>query len=51
MEFLAQNQLYIVMLIVVGIWAGIFVYLSRLGGRIAKLEAAARQSRGEERTA
>ena len=38
MEFLAQNQLYLVMLIVVGIWVGVFLYLARLGGRIKKLE-------------
>jgi CcmD family protein len=47
-EFLAQNQLYIVMLIVVGIWAGIFFYLTRLGARITKLEAAGRSTRTEE---
>jgi hypothetical protein len=47
-EFLAHNQLYIVMLIVVGIWAGIFLYLTRLGARITKLEAAGRQTRKEE---
>lgn len=41
MEFLAHNQLYIVMFIVLGIWAGIFFYLWRLGGRIAKLETQA----------
>jgi CcmD family protein len=37
-EFLAQNQLYIVMLIVVGIWFGILVYLARMEARIKKLE-------------
>jgi CcmD family protein len=36
------------MLIVVGIWAGIFVYLARLGARISKLEAAGHQTRKEE---
>ena len=38
MEFLAQHQLYIVLIIVVGIWLGLFAYLFRLDGRIRKLE-------------
>lgn len=38
MEFLAQYQLYIVMVIVVGIWLGLYAYLHRLDGRIRKLE-------------
>ena len=38
MEFLAQNQLYIVLIIVVGIWLGLYAYLFRLDGRIRKLE-------------
>jgi hypothetical protein len=50
-EFLAQNQLYIVMVIVVGIWAGIWMYLSRLGSRIARLEAAAGRGKGQEKQA
>jgi CcmD family protein len=37
-EFLAEHQLYIVMIIVVGIWLGLFAYLFRLDGRIRKLE-------------
>ena len=38
MEFLAQHQLYIVLIIVVGIWLGLYAYLFRLDGRIRKLE-------------
>ena len=38
MEFLAQNQLYIVMIIVLAIWLGIYSYLFRLDSRIKKLE-------------
>ncbi|HMK37824.1 MAG TPA: CcmD family protein [Bacteroidota bacterium] len=38
MEFLAQNQLYIVMIIVLAIWLGIYVYLFRLDSRVKKLE-------------
>jgi CcmD family protein len=37
-EFLAEHQLYIVMIIVVGIWLGLFAYLWRLDGRLKKLE-------------
>jgi hypothetical protein len=37
-EFLAQHQLYIVLIIVVGIWFGLYAYLFRLDGRIRKLE-------------
>ena len=38
MEFLAQNQLYIVMIIVLAIWLGIYAYLFRLDSRVKKLE-------------
>ena len=38
MEFLAQNQLYIVMVIVLAIWLGLFAYLFRLASRRKKLE-------------
>jgi len=37
-EFLAQNQLYIVMIIVLAIWLGIYTYLFRLDSRVKKLE-------------
>jgi CcmD family protein len=37
-EFLAQHQLYIVLIIVVGIWLGLYAYLFRLDVRIRKLE-------------
>jgi CcmD family protein len=38
LDFLAQNQLFIVMAIVLVIWLGLYVYLFRLDGRIKKLE-------------
>ncbi len=38
MEFLSQNQLFIVMTIVLIIWAGIVWYLVRLDRRIKQLE-------------
>jgi CcmD family protein len=37
-DFLAQNQLYIVMIIVLAIWLGIYSYLFRLDARVKKLE-------------
>jgi CcmD family protein len=37
-DFLAQNQLYIVMIIVLAIWLGIYTYLFRLDSRLKKLE-------------
>lgn len=38
MDFLAQNQLYIVLIIVLAIWLGIYTYLFRLDSRVKKLE-------------
>ncbi|HTY11667.1 MAG TPA: CcmD family protein [Bacteroidota bacterium] len=43
MEFLAQNQLYIVMSIVLIIWFGFVFYLFRLDGKISKLEKSLRK--------
>jgi CcmD family protein len=37
-EFLSQNALYIVLLIVLICWVGIFTYLWRLDRKIARLE-------------
>jgi CcmD family protein len=38
MEFLAQNSMYIVLVITLIIWAGIFSYLFRLDTRIKEVE-------------
>ena len=38
MDFFAQNQLYIVMIIVLAIWLGLYAYLFRLDRRLRKLE-------------
>lgn len=43
MDFLAQNQLYIVMIIVLAIWLGIYTYLFRLDSRVKKLESQIRK--------
>lgn len=37
-EFLAANSLYIVMVIVLVVWAGILGYLYRIETRVRKLE-------------
>jgi CcmD family protein len=38
MEFFSQNALYIVLLIVLVIWFGIFGYLFMIGRRIRQME-------------
>ena len=38
MDFMSQNQLFIVMTIVLIIWAGIVWYLVRLDNRIKQME-------------
>lgn len=38
MEFFTQNQLFIVMTIILLIWAGIVLYLVRIDKRIKRLE-------------
>lgn len=40
MEFLAQNQLYIVLIVVLVIWTGLFIYLYRLDSKLSELEKA-----------
>ena len=46
LEFFSQNQMYIVLGIVLIVWAGIVMYLFRLDGRLGKLE---KSMNGEER--
>lgn len=38
MEFLSQNQMFIVLIIVLLIWGGIIWYLTRLDKRLKRLE-------------
>ncbi len=38
LDFMAQHQMYIVLGIVLLVWAGIVTYLVRLDGRLKKLE-------------
>jgi CcmD family protein len=37
-EFLEQNALYVVMLIVLMVWTGLFAYLLRIDKKIKELE-------------
>ena len=37
-DFLEKNSLYIVLLIAVIIWIGLFIYLFRIDGKLKKLE-------------
>jgi CcmD family protein len=37
-EFLSQNPLYVVLLVALVVWFGIFGYLNRLDARLKKLE-------------
>lgn len=37
-EFLNQNELYIVLIIVLVCWVGLFLYLLRLDKKLSKLE-------------
>ena len=38
-DFLTQNTLYIVLIIVLICWVGIFSYLMRIDNRLSRLEA------------
>ena len=38
LEFLTQQPLYVVLLVVLVVWLGIFSYLMRLDSRLKKLE-------------
>jgi CcmD family protein len=37
-EFLEQNSLFVVLLVVLMIWTGLFFYLLRIDKRVSKLE-------------
>lgn len=40
LEFFIQNSIYVVLVIVLIIWSGIFVYLLRLDRKLTELEKA-----------
>lgn len=37
-DFLSQNSLYVVLVICLAVWAGIYVFLHRLERKVKKLE-------------
>lgn len=37
-EFLSQNSLYIVLIVSLAVWAGIYLFLHRLDRKVKKLE-------------
>jgi CcmD family protein len=45
-DFLSQNALYVVLLIVLVVWLGVFLYLSRIDRRLKVLEDA--QKKGSQ---
>ncbi|MGC8653715.1 MAG: CcmD family protein [Candidatus Kryptoniota bacterium] len=49
-SFLDQHSLYVVLIIVLVIWAGIFLYLYRLDKRISKLYAKSGLNAGDLNT-
>jgi len=48
LEFLIQNSLYVVLIIVLIIWSGIFVYLLRLDKKLTELEKIVAEKEREE---
>ncbi len=46
MDFLSQSALYVVLLIVLVVWLGVFLYLSRIDRRLKALEDA--QKKGSQ---
>jgi CcmD family protein len=42
-DFLSQNSLYVVLLIVLIVWVGIFAYIFRLDRKISNLERRIKQ--------
>jgi CcmD family protein len=38
MEFFAEHSLYVVLLIALVVWGGIYAYLVRVDGKVKKLE-------------
>jgi CcmD family protein len=37
-QFLEQNSLYVVLIVILTIWTGLFAYLFRIDGRVKRLE-------------
>lgn len=48
LEFLNQNSLYIVLIIAMVVWLGIYLYLFRIDGKVKKLERDSQKKGGVE---
>lgn len=46
-EFLEKNSLYLVLIIALIIWGGIFIYLYKLGKRVTDLETKLKENNRE----
>jgi len=42
-DFLSQNSLYIVLIVVLVVWGGVFAYMNRIESKIKKLEHSSKQ--------
>jgi CcmD family protein len=49
LDFLVQNSIYVVLIIVLIIWSGVFFYLFRLDKKITDLEKAFAEKDSSER--
>ncbi len=49
LDFLVQNSIYVVLVIVLIIWSGVFIYLLRLDKKLTDLEKALAEKEREER--
>ncbi len=49
LDFLVQNSIYVVLIIVLIIWSGVFLYLFRLDKKLTELEKLVAEKEEEER--
>ncbi|MFN3344706.1 MAG: CcmD family protein [Chloroherpetonaceae bacterium] len=49
LDFLVQNSIYVVLIIVLIIWSGIFLYLFRLDKKLTELEKLVAEKEEKER--
>lgn len=47
-DFFAQNALYVVLLVVLIVWVGIFAFLYRIEQRVKRLEVQGRETSHQE---
>jgi CcmD family protein len=49
LDFLVQNSIYVVLIIVLIIWSGVFLYLFRLDKKLTEIEKLVSEKEEEER--